>query len=79
MVQTDYIRFLVATQGDPALSAALRRASAGLRTIADLVDFARGHGYRFTEQDVPLEAAQAAWLPPSTAASTNRRPTLHAG
>ncbi len=79
MAQTDYIRFLVATQSDPTLSAALRRASAGLRTIADLVDFARGHGYRFTEDDVPLKAAQAAWLPPRTAASANRRPMRRAG
>lgn len=78
MAQTDYIRFLVATQADPALNAALRRASAGLRTIADLVAFAGRHGYRFSEDDVPLEAAQSLWLTPGTAATVSRPAMMHA-
>lgn len=55
-----YIRFLVATRTDPALQAALDRASRDLRTPADLVAFAEGHGYRFSVEDIPLEAARAA-------------------
>ncbi|QCO17333.1 Nif11 family protein (plasmid) [Azospirillum brasilense] len=58
MCHGDYIRFLVATEADPALRAALRRASRGLLTLGDLVDFAAGHGYRFTEADIPLAVAQ---------------------
>ncbi|MBK3736040.1 putative ribosomally synthesized peptide with nif11-like leader [Azospirillum brasilense] len=58
MCHGDYIRFLVAVEADPALRKALRRASRGLLTLGDLVDFAAGHGYRFTEADIPLAAAQ---------------------
>jgi len=58
MCHGDYIRFLVAVEADPTLRKALRRASRGLLTLNDLVDFAAGHGYRFTEADIPLATAQ---------------------
>ncbi|KAA0676311.1 Nif11 family protein [Roseomonas genomospecies 6] len=60
MRRGDYIQFLVATEADPALRAALRRASRRMFTLGDLVDFAAGHGYRFTEADIPLTVAQPA-------------------
>ncbi len=60
MCHGDYIRFLVATQADPALRAALLRASRGMLTLGDLVDFAAGYGYRFTEADIPLTVGQPA-------------------
>ncbi|MBB3266219.1 putative ribosomally synthesized peptide with nif11-like leader [Azospirillum sp. OGB3] len=58
MCHGDYIRFLVAVEADPTLRKALRRASRRLITLGDLVDFAAGHGYRFTEADIPLAMAQ---------------------
>jgi len=78
MAHSDYIRFLVATQSDSALKAALRRSSSGLRTLGELVAFAERHGFCFAEEDVPLEAAQALWLPPGTGAAVSRRPAQHA-
>ncbi|WP_448207207.1 Nif11-like leader peptide family natural product precursor [Azospirillum sp. sgz302134] len=57
MAQADYIRFLVATKDDPVLKAALHRSSGAVVTLGDLVSFAARHGYRFTEQDIPLKAA----------------------
>lgn len=60
MAQGTYIRFLVATKADPTLRAAMKRVSRDLRTPADLVAFAEEHGYRFAEEDIPLEAAQSA-------------------
>ena len=74
MAQCDYIRFLVATGDDPDLQAALRRASGGLRTLADLVAFGERHGYRFTEEDIPLKVVGAA-RPPRRGA----RPATHPG
>lgn len=60
MAQGNYIRFLVATSDDPALQAALMRASRDLLTPADLVAFAEDHGYRFAEEDIPLGLNRAA-------------------
>ena len=74
MAQCDYIRFLVATGDDPALQTALRRASGGLRTLADLVAFGERHGYRFAEEDIPLKVAGTARSPRCGA-----RPTTHSG
>lgn len=54
MAQTEYLRFLVATQSDPDLRADLNRASRALRTLDDLVDFAGRHGFRFDATDIPL-------------------------
>jgi len=56
--QAEYLRFLIAAQGDPDLRAHLRRASRGVRTVNDLVAFAVGHGFRFGAADVPLDAAR---------------------
>jgi hypothetical protein len=56
--QTEYLRFLIAAQGDPELRAHLRRAARGVRTVNDLVTFASGHGFRFGPADVPLDAAR---------------------
>ncbi|WP_431857498.1 Nif11-like leader peptide family natural product precursor [Azospirillum sp.] len=54
MGQTDYLRFLVAAESDPDLRADLRRSSAALRTLEDLVDFGERHGFRFDTADVPV-------------------------
>ncbi|HYH18732.1 MAG TPA: Nif11-like leader peptide family natural product precursor [Azospirillum sp.] len=67
--QAEYLRFLIAAQGDPDLRAQLRRASRGVRTVNDLVAFAAGHGFRFGTADVPLDAARR---PPVTAMQPSR-------
>lgn len=59
MGKTDYLRFLVATESDPDLRADLNRASRALRTLDDLVDFAKRHGFRFDTDDIPLRRPSA--------------------
>ncbi|PWC53923.1 Nif11-like leader peptide family natural product precursor [Azospirillum sp. TSO22-1] len=54
MGQIEYLRFLVAAESDPDLKANLRRASAALRTLDDLVDFGERHGFRFGAADIPV-------------------------
>ncbi|HYH39394.1 MAG TPA: hypothetical protein VD860_14320 [Azospirillum sp.] len=55
MGKTEYLQFLIATESDPDLKADLRRASAALRTLDDLVDFGARHGFRFRAADVPVK------------------------
>lgn len=54
MCQSDYLQFLIATQSDPTLRANLRRASAALRTLDDLVAFGKRHGFTFGAADIPV-------------------------
>jgi hypothetical protein len=54
MCQSDYLHFLIATQSDPTLRADLRRASAALRTLDDLVAFGERHGFKFGAADIPV-------------------------
>lgn len=69
MSQSDYLRFLIAAESDPDLKAALRRASAMVRTLDDLVVFGARHGFRFGAADIPVNSNPEARERPSGAAA----------
>lgn len=58
MGPSNFLRFLIDSDTDPDLRAALRRASVHLLSVNELAAFARRQGYAFDPCDVPLEAAQ---------------------
>lgn len=58
MCASEYLRFLTAVGSDVRVRNALHTASREVRSPGDLVRFAAGCGYRFTEEDIPMAAAQ---------------------